>query len=61
MRVCVSQHVAPVESEANFMAKPFDWLHQWYPVAVVTDLDPSRRVRGDAEIDAAQTERGCMH
>ena len=43
---CEPQHVAPVESEADFMSQPFDWEHQWYPVAVVTDLDPSRCVQG---------------
>ena len=25
------------------MSQPFDWEHQWYPVAVAADLDPGRR------------------
>ena len=34
------QHAAP--EEASFMSQPFDWEHQWYPVAIAGDLDPGR-------------------
>lgn len=36
------QREAP--GEASFISQPFDWVHQWYPVAIAGDLDPGRHV-----------------
>ncbi len=37
-----AQGAEPADAAADFMSQPFDWEHQWYPVAVVSDLDPGR-------------------
>ena len=31
-------------TEASFTLQPFDWEHQWYPVAIAGDLDTGRCV-----------------
>ena len=36
------QGAEAADAAAGFMSQPFDWEHQWYPVAVASDLVPGR-------------------